>query len=92
MIKMLPTYFHFCFRRHYILIMKVEKQYDKIFVNKINAKLTNRRACNMLFFRIKYQCFQALLTNYYLYGISTEMKSRADGEFDYGYDDYDDYG
>ena len=62
--------------------MKTEKLSDSIFRNEIKSNSYYQRICNILFFRIKYRCFEALLTNSNLNGISTESKLKADGKFD----------
>ena len=67
--------------RRFVEIMKSERLSDAKFANKIKSNSYYQKVCNILFFRIKYRCFEALLTNSNLNGISMESKLKADGKF-----------
>ena len=67
--------------RRFVEIMKSERRSDAIFANKIKSNSYYQKVCNILFFRIKYRCFEALVTNFNLNGSSMESKSKADSKF-----------
>ena len=67
--------------RRFVEIMKSERLSDAKFANKIKSNSYYQKVCNILFFRIKYRCFEALLTNFNLNGSSMESKSKADSKF-----------
>ena len=60
--------------------MDAERHRDQVFATKIRGNQTYQRAYNLLLFPWKYRCFQALVDNSDLYGISSIERRKSEGK------------
>ena len=60
--------------------MDAERHRDQIFAAKIRGNQTYQRAYNLLLFPWKFRCFQALVDNSDLYGISSIERRKSEGK------------